>query len=71
MNPDVVNFVLRFVGMAFVAIGHSTVIPQPFAQVLGEIGAGMVLLSQRKPGDVAIADLPAEIQESIRPSKSP
>jgi hypothetical protein len=71
MNPDVVNFALRFVGMALIALGHSTVIPQPWAQIVGELGAGMVLLSQRKPGDVAIADLPAEIQESIRPSKSP
>lgn len=71
VDYQLLNFILRLVGGAAVAIGHSTVLPAPWGQILGEIGAGLVLYSAQRIGDVPISDLPAEIQEAVRPSKSP
>lgn len=69
MNPNLVNNSLRVLGTLLVALGHSGLVPQPWAQIIGEMGAGVLLLTQTKPGDIKPSELPKELLESVRPPK--
>lgn len=71
MNPDLVNNCLRFTGLAFVALGHAGLVPQPWSQIIGEIGSALLLLTKTKPGDIPINELPKEIRDTLRPPKEP
>ena len=67
MNPDLVNWCLRIAAAVFIGLGHSPAIPQPWAQIIGEVGAALLLLTKTKPGDIPIKSLPPEVQETLRP----
>ena len=67
MNPDLVNWCLRVASVVLVGIGHSPLLPQPWAQIVGEIGSALLLLTKSKPGDVPLKSLPPEIQDTLRP----
>lgn len=69
MNPTLVNNCLRITGTLLVALGHAGLIPQPWAQIVGEVGAGLLLLTKTKPGDIKPTELPKELLESVRPPK--
>lgn len=67
ISPELLNSVLRIVGTIMVVLGHSTAIPQPWAQLCGELGTAALLYTASKPGDIAIKELPKEVQDSVRP----
>lgn len=69
MNPTLVNNCLRAAGGALMWLGHAGIIAQPWAQIVGEIGAGLLLLTKTKPGDIKPSELPKELLESVRPPK--
>lgn len=77
MTPERQIFWLRVAAVAgavLFAASHSTVIPDVYARALGElsgiISAGAAAwASLSKPGDIALQELPQEIQDSVRPQK--
>jgi hypothetical protein len=69
MNPQLVNNALRVLGTGLVALGHVGIVPQPWAQIVGEIGAALLLLTKTKPGDIKPSELTPAVLESVRPTK--
>jgi hypothetical protein len=57
MSPDLLNTILRVVGVTVIAFGHAQVVPQPWSQIIGEIGAALLLLTKTKPGDISPGDI--------------
>lgn len=72
MDPKWINWIYVALGSAIAALGSSGALPEPWAgvaKILGGLIAGKGGLP--RTGDVALSDLPKEIQESVRPSRKP
>jgi hypothetical protein len=72
MNPSLINGIVAGVGVALVALGRSGLLAEPWAGLALTLG-GLLGGASAFPraGDVALHELPKEIQDSVRPSKAP
>lgn len=67
---------IRWAGFAIAAMSlliDQHLLPEPYATIVGKLvaalGAGLALWTKTWLDDVAISDLPADIQDSVRPPK--
>lgn len=72
MSDATINLLLAVLGSALAAAGASGALGHPWSALLSAVGGAIVgQATMPRRGDVKISDLPAEIQEAVRPSKSP
>jgi hypothetical protein len=73
LSPGLLRAVYYIVGGGLVALAHSALVPQPWAQMVGELGGAIALYAKtaRILGDVPLQELPLSVQESVRPPKLP
>ena len=69
VSPQLLKIVLVGIGGALLTLAHSGLLGGIWGQLIGELGAGLALVAKSAPGDIGLHELPAEVQESVRPPK--
>jgi hypothetical protein len=70
MSDDLINQLLTAFGASIAAAGATGVLGHPWSELLSAIGGAITgQAALRRRGDIAISELPKDVQDSVRPPK--